>query len=154
MLDIETREEIREAQQRIWEGQHWTRTSPTGGTIWPESVVIIERSSFLFGGLLTMAITPHEKLGRGFPMRADVLVDNFELTYDPVHHVGVVDGKISDYEITLSAIMDSPYSDAEKLKAQARGVLQDTPWVRDQEEAPDLVEIALEDDNPDMYKGP
>jgi len=48
-MEIKTHEEIRKAQARIWEGQHWTRTTAVGGNIWPDSLVITEREGSFLG---------------------------------------------------------------------------------------------------------
>jgi hypothetical protein len=154
-MDDKTNEEIRNAQDRIWEGQHWTRVTPTGGNVWPESVVITERAGFIRGMVVTMAITPRRKLGSTFPIRSDVLVDNYELTYDPLDHRGELNCRLDDYEITLVAVRDEAY-DIDRLRGMARAILSGvTKWSpRENEQAATLEEAALEDDNPAGYEGP
>jgi len=156
VMSNHTKEEIHEAQARIWEGQHWTRTTEKGGDVWPKSLVITEGDGFIRCLVTTMAIKPQRKLGRTFPIRADILTDNYELTYDPVNKVGRLQEKIDDYEITLNAIAEAPHDDVEKLKRMAKAVLKGTQWDRADEEAHtvSIIDEILEADNPDMYKGP
>jgi hypothetical protein len=125
-MDAETKRAVKEAQAQLWEGQLWTRKDTTvGGDIWPESVIVVERASFIFGSVLTMAASPDGKRGHGFPIRADLLVDAYELAYDPVKKEGYLQARIDDYETALLAIMEKPNATVEQLQAMAKLAMKD-----------------------------
>ncbi len=126
-MDVETKRAIKEAQAQLWEGQLWTRNPAYegGGTVWPESVIIVERASFLFGSVLTMAASPDRKRGHSFPIRADLLVAAYELDYDPVKKEGKLPGRLYDYETTLLAIMQKQDATVEELQGMAKLALKE-----------------------------
>ena len=121
-MDAETKKKIRAAQKQLLEGQVWTRRDPPTGGVWPEIVVVAERASVLFGAVLTMAVRPASKVGHAFPIRADLLVDAYELTYDPIHENGVLQNRLEDCKMALLAIHKDTASSA--IKATIESVLK------------------------------
>jgi len=96
-----------------------------------------------------MVIVPRKRIGRTFPIRADVLVANYALTYDPVNHLGELESRLADYEVTLFAIMEQQHPDLEKLQGMARSILEGTSnWLPTKEEEDNsLEEVILATEN-------
>lgn len=127
-MDEETRVEVLTALATIWEGQHWTRNEGIGGRVWPESLVVVSKKGVILGHISTMAIKPDVKRGLDFPIRADVLTDNYVLTYDPVNQLCETHALLSDYHIALEAIATVAEAEGAKLQAMAKTALSDVDW--------------------------
>jgi len=118
-MNARLRQEIREANSGVVEGQIWERITHVGGAVWPTLVVVTESKGFAFGVINCMVLQPKEKRGLSFGVRADLLTDNYQLICDPINKLGYLQEKLDDYEITLTAIAESATDDPAVLKAQA-----------------------------------
>lgn len=116
----EEKAKVEEALEDVWEGQCWTikegRDEDPGC---PKALVIVQKRSFLFGNILTIATEPVEKLGHPFSIRADVLVDCYVMVYDHATHLGRIEGEVFYLREALQAVVDNEADKMEVLKGLA-----------------------------------
>jgi len=119
-----TKEVISEAKSMLAVGQHWRLKAK--GKSWPLSVVVVAIRDFSSSGVQTMVVEPVRQAGLSFPVRADVLTDNYKLVHCPATLTGTVWEELTDYEEALVAISESESNDPKVLKAQAELALKGT----------------------------
>lgn len=110
---------VEEALENVWEGQCWTQNEEGADPGWPKALVVVQKRSFLFGSILTIATAPVQKLGHPFPIRADVLCDSYTMVYDHATHLGEMEADLHDFVTTLDAIAHDTTNDVGKLRGQA-----------------------------------
>lgn len=65
-------------------GQHWRAKEPFDkAPTWPTDILILETQDFSMGGVVSLCLAPPKLKGKHFPVRADVILDEYALVYDP-----------------------------------------------------------------------
>ena len=111
----------------IWVGQCWSKKSSCCEEVWPGAVVVMSISATLEGQIVTVATRPVSGMGKFFPIRADLLVDNYYLKYDHATNLGLLESRFNHLADVLNAIRD--FGRDVDAKALAEAALK-----RDQEE--------------------